>query len=284
MATATETKPKVTLYWLDQSRSQRLVWLLEECNIPYDIEVFKRQPNMRAPPELKKIHPLGKSPVIGVHRESSSEPLILAESGFISEYLTEHWATHLIPEKYAAGKSGPGEETESWLRYKFYMHYAEGSLMSILVTKLIFKSRFCVSLYDSAYEYMLTGVSTTTVLTGAQIPFFLRPITRMICDKVDEGYFNPNLKTHFSFLESQLASSPDNGEFLCGSKLTAADILMSFPVMSAKVVGYITKEAYPKLYAYVERLEGMEGQKKSAKKIEEVTGEPLKTTVDSSKL
>lgn len=96
---------------------------------------------MLAPPELKKIHALGKAPVIGVHKDDGTE-LILAESGFMTEYLTEHWAPHLIPEKYTEGKSGPGNETESWLRYKFYMHYAEGSLMAILVTNLIFSSKY----------------------------------------------------------------------------------------------------------------------------------------------
>lgn len=95
---------------------------------------------MLAPDEMKKIHPIGKAPIIGVHKDDSTE-LILAESGFMVEYLTEHFAPHLIPEKYAEGKSGAGNETESWLRYRFYMHYAEGSLMAILVTNLIFNSK-----------------------------------------------------------------------------------------------------------------------------------------------
>lgn len=100
---------------------------------------------------------------------------------------------------------------------------------------------------------------------------------RAICDRIDQAYFNPNFKTHFTFLESQLASSPDNGQFLCGSKLTAADILMSFPVMAAKAAGYVKKDAYPKLFAYAESIEASEGQQASVKKVEEVTGEPFKS-------
>lgn len=115
-----------------------MVWLLEECNVDYDIEVYKRGQDMLAPPEMKKIHPLGKSPLVGVTAPGRADPLILAESGFITEYLTDHFAPHLTPKKYADGKEGPGLETESWLRYRFYMHYAEGSLMALMVTNLIF--------------------------------------------------------------------------------------------------------------------------------------------------
>lgn len=74
-----------------------------------------------------------------------------------------------------------------------------------------------------------------------------------------------------------MASSPNNGQYLCGSKLTAADILMSFPIMASKAGGYIKKDTYPKLFAYAERIEASEGQQKSVKKIEEVTGEPYKS-------
>jgi glutathione S-transferase len=94
---------------------------------------------MRADPELKKIHPLGKSPVVGIEAPGAP-PIILAESGLITEYFTEHYAPHLAPQRYAEGKEGPGQETESWLRYRYYMHYAEGSLMPLMVTNLLFNS------------------------------------------------------------------------------------------------------------------------------------------------
>lgn len=86
-------------------------------------------------------------------------------------------------------------------------------------------------------------------------------------------FINKNFVTHFSFLESQLATSPDGGEYLCGKELTAADILMSYPLIEGK--GKIDGAKYPKLMAYTEKLENSDGYKDAAKKIEEVTGEPL---------
>ena len=94
---------------------------------------------MLGPKELKEVHPLGKSPVNGVEKANTTKPLILAESGFISEYLCDHFnGDRLVPKRYSEGKEGQvGAETEEWLRYRYYMHYAEGSLMPLLVMQLI---------------------------------------------------------------------------------------------------------------------------------------------------
>lgn len=113
---------------------------------------------MLAPPELKKVHPLGKSPVVGITAPGRTDPLILAESGFITEYLTEHFAAHLAPKRYEDGKEGPGLETEEWIRYHFFLHYAEGSLMALMVTNLIFSCAFPPTLVFltaklTAYDY-----------------------------------------------------------------------------------------------------------------------------------
>jgi len=120
-----------------------VVWLLQQCkNINFDIKIYKRQPDMSAPPILKEIHPLGKSPVISVEAAALSKPLVLAETGAISEYLTDHFAPHLVPTRYQEGKEGQvGGETESWLRYRFYMHYTEGSLMAILLLAMFMDSK-----------------------------------------------------------------------------------------------------------------------------------------------
>lgn len=249
--TATSSQPKVTLYWLEESRAQRIVWLLEECKIDYEIKVYKRY-ERRADPELKKIHPLGKAPVVGIEA-AGGRPIILAESGLITEYFAEHFAPHLVPQRWADGKEGPGLETESWLRYRYYINYAEGSLMPPLVTNLLFN-----------------------ILKSPMIPFFVRPITRMICDKMDALYFNGEYEAHFSFLESQLATSPDGGEFLCGKDLTAADILMTFPLQAAKGSGKIDAEKCPKLLAYIEKLENMPMAKQAIARIEKDSGEPYK--------
>lgn len=97
---------------------------------------------MFAPPELKEVHPLGKSPIISVETETTTKPLVLAESGLITEYLAENFGPWLVPKKYQEGKDEQaGGETESWLRYKYYMHYAEGSLMPMLLIALLMNSK-----------------------------------------------------------------------------------------------------------------------------------------------
>ena len=96
---------------------------------------------MLAPPELKEVHPLGKSPVIKIESDSipKDKPLILAESGFIVEYLIDHFGPKLSPDKWRVGMEGKvGGETEEWLRYRYYMHYAEGSLMTPLMISYLF--------------------------------------------------------------------------------------------------------------------------------------------------
>lgn len=114
----------------------------------------------------------------------------------------------------------------------------------------------------------------SAVLKGDKIPFFIRPLTGAIVGRVDTMYFKPNFKTHFDFLESQLASAPNGGGFLCGKELTAADILMSFPLQAGqKRLKLINATDYPKLDAYVNRLDSMEGYKRSIDRIEKETGE-----------
>lgn len=126
---------------LEQSRSQRILWLLEELHVPYTIEIYHRDTKTHlAPPELKKIHPLGKSPVISVTGPGITSPIVIAESANICEYLLEHFSngSTLLPQRWREGQVGKvGGETEEWLRYRFFMHYAEGSLMPYMVVALI---------------------------------------------------------------------------------------------------------------------------------------------------
>lgn len=108
----------------------------------YDIKVYKRGADRLAPASLREIHPLGKSPVISVNAGGLSKPLVIAESGTLSEYLTDYFAQHLVPKRYQEGKEGQiGGETEQWLRYRFYMHYAEGSLMTLMILALFIGSK-----------------------------------------------------------------------------------------------------------------------------------------------
>merc|ERR1711881_66263 len=116
-------------------------------------------------------HPLGKSPVITVEAPALSKPMVVAESAAICEYLCDHFAPHLVPKRYKEGKEGQvGGETEEWLRYRFYMHYAEGSLMTLLLLTL-----FMDNLRD-----------------GPQVPWFIKPVTKLTAymDRLEghEGY------------------------------------------------------------------------------------------------
>lgn len=125
---------------LEKSRSHRILWMMEELGIPYELKTFKRSKDLLAPPELKQIHPLGKSPVISID-VPGGKPLVLAESGLIVEYLAKHYGQpgkEFVPKEWQEGKENTvGGETEEWIRYRYYMHFAEGSLMPFLVLSLV---------------------------------------------------------------------------------------------------------------------------------------------------
>lgn len=110
-------------------------------------------------------------------------------------------------------------------------------------------------------------------IKNTPVPFFIRPITTRVAGGIRTNYLDPNFDTTFSFLEGQLKTSPGGGKYLCGSNLTAADILISFPLIAAKGRGgLLPAEKYPLLRAYVDMLEEEEGYKKSIAKVEEVDG------------
>lgn len=157
----------ITLHHLNNSRSQRILWMLEEIGIDYQIKHYQRDPQtMLAPAELRQVHPLGKSPLI------TDGELTLAESGAIIEYLAERYGDWLLP---AAG-------SPERLRCRYWLHYAEGSAMPPLLLKLVFDK-----------------------LRSSPMPFFIKPIARGIADKVGQAFITPQLKLHFDYLESQLS-------------------------------------------------------------------------------
>ncbi|KAI9888375.1 MAG: hypothetical protein M1814_000536 [Vezdaea aestivalis] len=242
-----DTQPKMILYWLEKSRSQRIVWLLEELSLHYEIKTFKRVSG-QAPAELKEIHPLGKSPILSIQPPGVDKPIILAESAVIIEYLLKHYGAWMIPKEYPGGQQGLGKETEAWMRYRFFMHYAEGSLMPLMVVALI------VGYID-------------------QGPWFLKPITGAITGKINSLYLNPNFATHLKFLEDQLETAPDGGPYFCGKEITGADIILSFPLEAGKARIGLTQEKYPKLWAFAEKVKEREAWQKAKQKIEEDFGE-----------
>ncbi|KAJ5343722.1 glutathione S-transferase Gtt1 [Penicillium brevicompactum] len=246
---------KITLYWLEQSRSHRILWLLEELNLKYELKIYKRRADKLAPAELKEVHPLGKSPVVTIEAPGAAKPLVLAESGAIVEYLVDHFSSarpSLVPQRYTPGSEGKvGGETEEWMRYRYFMHYTEGSLMPFLVMTLVNDS-----------------------IRNAP-PFFVRPITSIVASQVENQFLTRNVEGNLAFLEDQLRTSPEGGDFICGKELTAADILLSFPVIAVTMRVLKDKknqDKFPLLVAYAKRLEGIEGYKRAVKKIEESEG------------
>ena len=161
----------ITVHHLNHSRSQRILWLLEELGLPYELRRYERDPRtLLAPPELRKVHPLGKSPVV------TDGDLTLAESGAIVEYLAD---------RYGDGRLLPAPGTHERLRCTYWLHYAEGSAMPPLLLKLVFSR-----------------------LARSPAPFFVRPLLRSIAAKTQRVFVDPQLKTHLDYLESTLAAHP----------------------------------------------------------------------------
>ena len=161
----------ITVHHLENSRSQRVLWLLEELGVPYEVKRYKRHPKTSlAPPELTRVHPLGKSPVI------SDGQTVVAESGAIVEYLID---------VHGAGRLRPVQGSADQHRYTYWLHFSEGSLMPPLLMKLVF---------DKVRE--------------APVPFFIKPVVRGIADKVTAAYIAPNLKRLLAFMESELSTRP----------------------------------------------------------------------------
>ena len=160
----------LTVHHLNNSRSQRVLWLLEELGVPYEIQKYQRDAKtMLAPPELVRVHPLGKSPVV------TDDGVTVAESGAILEF---------VLDKYGAGLLRPPAGTEARRRFTYWLHFAEGSAMPPLLLKLIF-------------DRMETG----------PMPFFAKPIARGMARKAKGLMVEPNLKRQLDFMESELTSS-----------------------------------------------------------------------------
>ena len=187
----------ITVHHLENSRSRRVLWLLEELGVEHRIVHYKRDPvTMLAPPALRNVHALGKSPVI------TDGNATVAESGAIVEYLVEQYdhAHALAPR--------PG--TPERRRYTYWLHYAEGSAMPPLLLALVFRK-----------------------VATAPMPFFVKPIAKGIAHKVMSTFVEPQIRTHLDFMNAELASR----EWFAGPAFSAADVQMSFPVEAAATRG-----------------------------------------------
>ena len=161
----------IILHHLENSRSQRVLWLLEELGLPYEVQRYARDAKtMLAPPELTRVHPLGKSPVI------ADGDIVVAESRAIVQYLVD---TH------GKGRLKPPVGTPEQRRYTYWLHFAQGSAMPPLLMKLVFDK-----------------------VRSAKVPFFVRPVVKGVADQVTKAFIAPNLQRQFAFMEAELAHRP----------------------------------------------------------------------------
>lgn len=180
----------LTVHHLERSRSHRVLWALEELGLTYELRTYARHPTtLLAPPELQRVHPLGKSPVL------TDGDLTLAESGAILEYLAA---------RYGNGRLVPPRDSPEYLQYIYWLHYAEGSLMPVLLVQLIMSK-------------------------VQKAPLVVRPVARSIAAQVNKAYVHPNLQRHFDHIEQALEKST----WFVGEELTMADIQMSYPIEAA---------------------------------------------------
>src|SRR2546425_5640330 len=190
----------ITIYHLETSRSERIVWLMEELGLAYKMEVFPRETTGAAPHSLKSIHPLGKAPAI---RDGDT---VLAESGAIVDY---------VVHRHGGGRLAVQPEAPEYARYLYWLHFAEGSLMSLMLIALVL----------------------SRVPEARESPVRARVLERM--------------KQMLSFVDAELAAGP----YFAGADFTAADIMMTFPFTTIRHFLDYDLAPYPNILAYLKRIE-----------------------------
>lgn len=220
----------IEVHHLENSRSQRVVWLLEELGVAYELVTHRRDPStLLAPNSLRAVHPLGKAPVI---RDLSRNGRVIAESGAIIDYLIEH---HDDDRRLA-----PPAGSDAWERYRFWLHHAEGSGMGPLVMRLVFSR-----------------------LGQPPVPALARPLGRLFARGVEQQYLGPEIRRLGDFWESELAAGP----WFAGEAFSAADIQMSFPVLALAGRGGLA--GYPRLEAFLAACREREGWQRTVAQIGE---------------
>ncbi|GAA5998230.1 bifunctional glutathione transferase/peroxidase [Rhodotorula paludigena] len=205
------SSPKIVIHWLEHSRAQRVVWLLEELGLPYEVKHYKRDPKtLLAPDELREVHPLGKSPVAVI--TDNGQTITVAESGAIVEFLIERYGSEQL--SVPASSSDLGARAD----YLLWLHWAEGSGMFPLLLSMIFAQM------------------------PKQAPWLARPLVSAVASGVMSQFVLPRLKSNFAFIEQSL----EGKEFFAGGKLTGADIMMSF-VAEGLEVAPVPSSKYPNI-------------------------------------
>ncbi len=219
----------ITVHHLENSRSQRLLWLLEELGLPYQVKRYARDPKtMLAPPELAKVHALGKSPVL-TDEHGGDGDVTVAESGAIIEYLLD---------TYGNGRLRPAAGTAARRQFTYWLHFAEGSAMPYLVMQLVFDK-----------------------VRSAPVPFFIKPVVKGVADQVTKSFIAPNLTKQLAFMESELAKQP----WFAGAEFSAADVQMSYPVEAVAETSGLGA-AHPKLAEWLARIHARPAYQRALKK------------------
>lgn len=202
----------IHVHHLEKSRSHRILWLLETLELDYEISVYQRDASTQQAPEaLKKVHPLGKSPVI------TDGELTVAESGAIIDYLLQ---------RYGQGRCQPGsDDPNAWVDYRYWLHYAEGSLMPLLLMKLVFGQ------------------------LPKRAPWLVKPIAKGITQTVNSSFLHPQINQHLRFIDDYLAAH----EQFAGPWPSGADVQMSFPLQA--VAATTSMAEYPAIARFIERVE-----------------------------
>lgn len=213
--------PHIVLHHLKRSRSHRIIWLLEELELPFDIKEYDRDAKTsRAPKSLKEVHPLGRAPAVEI------DGVVYVESGAIIETVLD----------IKGGRLRPEPNTEAHRQFRFFMHYAEGSLMPPLLVSLI-----------------------TGKVRSAKLPFGIKQIAHKIVGEIDKSYTAGEIENHRQFLEAHL----ENREYVAGASLSAADIQMSYPIEALLSRG---SGGMPNLRAYLDRIQARPAYQRALKK------------------
>lgn len=213
----------LTVHHLENSRSQRVLWLLEELGLPYNVQRYDRdKQTMQAPSELLKVHPLRKSPII------TDGDATVAETGAIVEYLVDQ----------AGGRLRPIAGSPELLRYRYWLHFAEGTAMPPLVMKMVFDR-----------------------VVSSPMPFFVRPVARGIASKVMAAMVAPNLSRQLDFMEAELKGR----DWFAGNEFSAADVMMSFPLELSALGGGLDASR-PRLQDLLQRIHARPAYRRALKR------------------
>lgn len=209
--------PMLTLHYLPESRAQRILWMLEELEVDYAIEVHPRGRDRLAPSSIKALHPVGKAPLL------QDGERVLAESAHIAEYLADNYGTQLIPT-----------DEQARLDYRYWLHFAEGSLAPPLITTFLFS------------------------IVESRTPRLLRPILSFAPRMLQKGYYDHTIRDLLGFVDAHL----DGREFFVGDALSTADIMMSFPLEAARD----RAAGYPNIERWVAAMQARPGYQRGLAK------------------